>query len=395
MSTREWGRIRAQANEPVAEVHIYDEIGYWGTTAASFAREISALDVEEMQVFLNSPGGDAWDGLAIMNALMRHPAKVTVTVDGLAASAASVIAMAGDVIKMNIGAEMMIHDAWTFAAGSATELEKTAEALHKLSNSYADAYAARAGGTREEWRELMLAETWFSAEEAVEAGLATEWVDAKPVEAAATARASFDLSRFRFQGRAAAPGPRALGVTNGSAQSEPSPYMEGGSSVTYEELREALVERLGVDGAEVTDEELLEALDEALADDEGDDDGDGGEPGASASVAPVLPEGVEMIDSAVLAALREAAESGQAAAEAAAVARREGLVQAAVAAGRIAPASRGAWLDQLAKDEEGASALLASLAPNTIPVAEVGLADAEASSEDALYNKLYNEGEGA
>lgn len=404
---RRFCEVRASSDDPaIAEIEIYDEIGFWGTTAARFASFIKAITADELRVYLNSPGGDAFDGLAIMNALRRHPAKVVVTVDSLAASAASVIAMAGDEIVMNRGAEFMIHEVSSGTWGDAAEMRKIAEALEKISDSYADAYAARAGGSRAAWRERMLAETWFTAEEAVDAGLATSWVDAKPVKAVASARASFDLSKFRYRGRAAAPAP-VLGAMDGSAPSRSAMTSEE-DAVTYEELREALAERLEVDPAEVTDEELLDALDEALASEESEDDdpegdpegdpGDGGEGGeasaatigtAHVDVVPVLPAGMEVIDSATLAELRSAAERGRVAEASAAEARRVSAFEDAVRTGRVAPASRALWLEHLERDERGAAALLASLTPNTVPVSEIGTSDADASAEDALYNRAF------
>lgn len=400
---RSFCEVRASAEDAaVAEIEIYDEIGFWGTTAAAFSRVIRSLEVDELRVLLNSPGGDAFDGLAIMNALRRHKARVVVEVDALAASAASVIAMAGDEIVMNRGAEFMIHEVSSGTWGDAAEMRKLAEALDKISVSYADAYSARAGGTRDEWRERMVAETWFTAEEAVEAGLATSWADAKP-KALASARV-FDLSKFRFQGRAAAPAPVFGGVGVSARRGSAVDAKEG--AVTYEELREALADRLEVDAADVTDEELLEALDTALDDeveddpDEGDEPADGGEGGeaavtveVAAVVDVVAPEGMELIDSATLAELRGGAARAVELEQNVAAARREGIFADAVRSGRVAPSAKALWLAQLEKDEEGAAALLAAYAPNTIPVTEIGIADADASAEDALYDRMYKKEE--
>ena len=191
----DWCRVEAKAPtaeqaETVAEVHIYDEIGYWGTSAKDFAQQLAELDVDRIQLRINSPGGNAWDGVAIMNTLRRHRARVEVTVDGIAASAASLIAMAGDHIVMNRSSQMMIHDTSGMAWGNAATMRETADLLDKLSDSYADAYAKRAGGTRAQWRDAMRAETWYTAEEAVLAGLADEWDGS-----ADSAAAAFDLSR--------------------------------------------------------------------------------------------------------------------------------------------------------------------------------------------------------
>ena len=161
------------AAKKTADVYIFDRIGGWsGTTSSSFVRDVAALDVDHLNVHLNSPGGDATDGVAIANVLRQHRADVTVWVDGLAASAASVIAMAGDEVVMGIGSQLMIHDASCLAMGDAAEMRKAAEMLDSTSNAYASAYAAKAGGTAAEWRAVMVEETWYGPDEAVAAKLA-------------------------------------------------------------------------------------------------------------------------------------------------------------------------------------------------------------------------------
>ncbi|AVP67324.1 hypothetical protein C7H75_04785 [Prescottella equi] len=119
---REWYTIRnADTTDTPAEVLIYDEIGssWWGgVSAKSFAKDLSAVEATDITVRLNSPGGDVFEGIAILNALRNHKARITVYVDGIAASAASFIAMAGDEIVMCRNAEMMIHDAWGTAAAT-------------------------------------------------------------------------------------------------------------------------------------------------------------------------------------------------------------------------------------------------------------------------------------
>jgi ClpP class serine protease len=138
-----------------------------------------------------------FDGLAIYNALRSHPAQVTVTVDGLAASIASVIAMAGDRVVMNRGAMMMIHDASSLSVGNAQEMRATADLLDKASDNIASIYADRAGGTPEEWRGQMRAETWYLAAEAVDVGLADEAVTDPEEDAASSDMAAhWDLSIF-------------------------------------------------------------------------------------------------------------------------------------------------------------------------------------------------------
>ncbi|MDN5858585.1 MAG: Clp protease ClpP, partial [Pseudonocardia sp.] len=156
-----------------ADVYLFDVIGGWmGATAEDFVTDVASIDVEQLVVHLNSPGGDASEGVAIANVLRAHKARVIVRVDGMAASAASVVAMAGDEIVMGIGSQFMIHDAWALAIGDAADMAAAQRMLDSTSNALASTYAARAGGTVDEWRAVMKAETWYSAEEAVTAGLA-------------------------------------------------------------------------------------------------------------------------------------------------------------------------------------------------------------------------------
>lgn len=205
-----------------AEVAIYDEIGYWGVTASDFLAELKAITASEITLRLNSPGGEIFDGIAIYNTLRSHTARVTVHVDSLAASIASVIAMAGDRIVMLSHSQMMIHDAMTVAVGNAGELREMAEMLDRQSDNIAGIYAERAGGTVKQWRSRMTAETWYSAAEAVEAGLADELVKpARQEEQDLAAR--WDLSVFAYAGREAAPAPDLGGP---APESPPVPVID-------------------------------------------------------------------------------------------------------------------------------------------------------------------------
>ena len=374
----DWCRVEAKAPtaeqaETVAEVHIYDEIGYWGTSAKDFAQQLAELDVDRIQLRINSPGGNAWDGVAIMNTLRRHRARVEVTVDGIAASATSLIAMAGDHIVMNRSSQMMIHDTSGMAWGNAATMRETADLLDKLSDSYADAYAKRAGGTRGQWRDVMRAETWYTAEEAVLAGLADEWDGS-----ADSAAAAFDLSRYTYAGRLEAPAP-ALAV---AAHHEPPVSPEPGHShpkkedLVSDNLKAGLRERLGITDADVADEAILAALDEALNE----------QADIPTVDAVAIPEGVVMAESAMLDGMRaELAELRQIR-DAQAEQARAALVEAAIEDGRIPPARREHWVAALKADEEGMAPVLASLAPNTVPLAEIGHSDEVES--DALYAKV-------
>lgn len=379
-----WFRVEAKAttdSEPAtADVYVYDEIGesWWGgLSPKSLVNTISGLDVDEMTVHINSPGGAAWDGITIMNAIRAHRATVNVVVDGLAASAASIIAMAGDSITMNRGAQMMVHDASGGAWGNAQTMEETAGILHKLSDSLADVYAARTGGTREQWRDVMKAETWYTAEEAVAAGLADSWDGG---EVAVDAVASFDMSRFRFQGRAQAPAP-ALSATYAPDSPEPgNPNQKEGFAMS-DALKAGLSARLGVTDAEITDEALLAAVDEALAEQ------------ADTTAAPVasIPEGTQLIEDSVLAQMRSDAAAGREARDEQIKARRDGVIEDALRTGRITAKSKDAFRAMLDADEEAATATIMSLAENTVPVAEIGHAAGELSADEANYAAIYGQ----
>lgn len=158
-----------------AEIFIYDEIGgSMGIDASTFVEELQAIDADTIDVRINSPGGDVFDSIAIYNALVKHPAYVTVYVDALAASGASIIAMSGDKVVMMVGSQLMIHDALAPTMGNASEHEEMAEWLHGQSDNIATIYAARGGGEPKGWRDRMVAETWMFANEAVDMKLADE-----------------------------------------------------------------------------------------------------------------------------------------------------------------------------------------------------------------------------
>lgn len=198
----DWYRIANKAGD-VAEVYIYDEIGYWGVTAKDFVDELRDITASRIELHINSPGGDAFDGIAIYQALKDHAAEVTTTVDALAASAASFIAMAGDQVIVTRNATMMIHDAFGLAVGNAADMRDMAERLDKISDNIADIYVQHAGGSVTSWRDAMRAETWYDADEAVAAGLADE-VKGKGSQ---DAENSWDLSIYTYAGRGNAPGP--------------------------------------------------------------------------------------------------------------------------------------------------------------------------------------------
>ena len=200
----DWFRIENKS-AALAKVYIYDEIGYFGVTASDFVAALSEVEAPKIELHLNTPGGEVWEGLAIYNALIDHPAAVDVIVDSIAASAGSFIAMAGDTIAVQRNAEMMIHDAMGLVIGNSADMAEMVDMLDRTSDNIAGIYAARAGGTAAGWRELMRAETWFSAQEAVDAGLADE-VRGKS-EGKDDPANKWDLSIYAHAGRREAPAP--------------------------------------------------------------------------------------------------------------------------------------------------------------------------------------------
>ncbi|MDH4869142.1 Clp protease ClpP [Alcaligenes nematophilus] len=185
---KKWLSIQAKqiGEEKVAEVRIYDEIGFWGTTAKSFVEELdaAAVDATKIVVSINSPGGNVFDAFAIYNALMRHKLPVETRADGVAASAASLVFMAGDERIMPENAILMVHNAWIITAGTADELRNTAEMMDKARDGIVAAYR-RSGLTDEKIIELMDATTWMDALEAQSMGFCS--LIEEPVKLAASA----------------------------------------------------------------------------------------------------------------------------------------------------------------------------------------------------------------
>ena len=169
-----------------AEISIYDEIGGYGVTANDFIASLEALgEVSNIDLRISSPGGSIIEGNVIYNAIKRHPANVTVHIDGMAASMASVIAMAGDEIVMAENALLMIHNPWTVSIGDSEQLRKDADLMDKMKSSIINAYS-RSGYDAEELTALMDATTWFTAEEALTADF-IDRIDGKLAMAASVA----------------------------------------------------------------------------------------------------------------------------------------------------------------------------------------------------------------
>lgn len=379
----------ATGDDHRAVMRIYDPIDDWGEWFGLSAKEFGqALDqlpdtVDEIELHINSPGGMVHEGLAILNQLRQHKASVTVIVDGLAASAASFIAMGADEVLMAPNSELMVHNAWGLALGDTDDLRKAADDLGRINTNLARIYQGKAGGDVDDWLEAMRVETWYSDEEAVTAGLADAILRDEPEPEDAGAEARFNLQVFAHAGRADAPSPfipRATGTGRPSAEPSVTNQKEG---TDMSDLIKGLRNRLGITAeAELTDDQLLAAVDEALE--------ERAEPGETPNdPAPrELPEGTEVIDSEALAALRTRAEAGDTARAEQDRARRAGIVDKAIKAGKFGPSRREAWLNALEVDEAGALADLERLSPGLVPVDQLGDAgDVDADAD--LYARAF------
>lgn len=393
-----------------ATIRIYGDIGdpFWffddgGTTGANdFVEDLDELgEVNTIHIRLNSPGGDFADGITIMNALKEHAATVVVHVDGIAASAASLIAMAGDKIIMGRGAQMMVHDASMGCYGTAADLKQMAQACDSISASMASIYAERAGGTASAWRTAMANESWYGPDESVAAGLADttsvednppptppdegedEEVEGEeqlegdedelvPRRMAATMRSSRIAARFRYKGRAQAPAPLMPAGRRPVGQDERSRPVAF-SDDQLADMRQSL--GLPADADEGT---ILAGLHEALS-----EQAEEGAPAASATRPPAaLPPGTRLVDEGAWQTMQADATAGRKALDAQINARRDGTVQAAVRDGKIPPARAKHWRTLLEEDEEGTTQTLASLEKGLLPVTAKGYDGGGPSTED-------------
>lgn len=399
-SKREWFRfVAAKAKNQPAEVFVYGDIGetFWGdgVSAQSFVDQLNAIDAAELHVRINSPGGSAWDGMTIANAIMRHPAKTTTFIDGLAASAASIVAFAGDEVVVSKWGRAMLHNAHAKVAGTAADMRDVATQLDALNANMAAYYADRSTGSDDTaaFARAMEKETWYSAQELIDAGLATRIDDSGVREEVEKAVASaLSTARMKFQHP-----PAATTKENRMA------------------TKDDLAKRLGKDPADVTDEDLMKAALDALGDAPADTPGDtGAVTGDPAPVEPAAPPAGDPtpeaaptpvpaaakggttveVDSVAFAELqRQAALGAQAFADAQAKADKA-VVDKAIDEGRIPLARANAYLALMKADRADTTDLLTNrIPPNTVPLSEVGHsadvpgADATASVAD---NPSYN-----
>lgn len=207
--------VQAAAADPATSITIYDQIGedWWtgeGTTAKRISGALRAIGDNHATVYINSPGGDMFEGLAIYNLLREHKAGVTVKVVGVAASAAAIIAMAGNRVEVGRAGFLMIHNSWTVAAGNRHDFREAADWLEPFDKTQADIFAAKTGDSPEAIAKMLDAETWMGGQEAVDLGFADGLLPADEVTqgeepaSAATVRRLENSLRASGMSRAAA-----------------------------------------------------------------------------------------------------------------------------------------------------------------------------------------------
>jgi len=161
-----------KCKEEISEIWLYEEIGFWGVGAKDFMAELNAIKSPRIEMHINSPGGEVFDGIAIYNGIKNHAAKVTTFIDGIAASIASVIALAGDTVTMAENAMFMMHNPSGLVLGDANDMRKVADSLDKIRDSMVTVYTAKSKKSDAEIISMMDGESWLDADEAKEAGFA-------------------------------------------------------------------------------------------------------------------------------------------------------------------------------------------------------------------------------
>jgi len=399
----------AGASSKVATLRLYGPIydGWFGVSAKAVGAALDQLgDAEEIRVRINSPGGDVAEATAILNMLRAHGARVVAVVDGVAASAASFLAAGCEETVMSPGTQMMVHDASGICLGQAKDMRKMAEALDSFSNSIASIYAEATGGTTAEWREVMVEETWYTADEAVEAGLADRVGVVKDAGKTETAvdpdgdgdcdfedrvAARFDLSVFNHAGRADAPAPR---LPSAPRPGNPN-TLERGSAVAFtDEQLTTMRQELGL--AEDADEAtIVAAVSEALSEraDAPAAPTAGPAPTPAAPAAPAAAPaaqpsattpGTMIIDSSAWEAQQERIKRLEAADVKRRRDERDQVVDQAVTDGKFRADRKDHWKRLWDADPEGTRQVIDGLTKGVIPVDELGHATDDDIDDDEL-----------
>lgn len=185
--------LRCEAKDDGTHVYIYDVIdSMWGASASGLVSALSSAGEQTVHMHINSPGGDVFEARAMAAAISTHPGKVVAHIDGVAASAATYLALAASEVRMTDGGLFMIHNSWTLAMGDRTELRSTADLLEKIDGTIAASYAAKTSADAEQITAWMDAETWFTAQEALDA----KFIDAIDTNTQAGKQAKWNLSAY-------------------------------------------------------------------------------------------------------------------------------------------------------------------------------------------------------
>ena len=388
----------------VVTLRLYDPIDDWGADWGVSAKEfVSVLDTlpddtKEIRLLVNSPGGRVWDGLAMLNALRAHPARFVAVVEGIAASAASFIAAGADELLMMPNARLMVHRAWGGCVGNSVDMGKMSADLAAVDADLAAIYAAKSGGTVDEWLAIMTDETFLSADEAVERGLADRIVEPPPgaKDAVADAKARFDLSVFQNWMRPSnalpEPEPDPEPASKGTpppAEPEPTPDLPAAEPEPTTEKEEDPVSdlsefrsRLGL-ADDAGQDAILAALDAKLAEADKPADPD---PTVVAEVEAAKAENADLrteVDK--LGQMVESMSAKLAATEADNAAKvKASVLDEAQRLGKFKPANRAQWEADYDEAPAVTTRLLARIQPGAeVPVTAAGVAgSAEPAADD-------------
>ena len=338
---RQWYAISSDGSQ--AEISIFDEIGgWWGVSVAEFKEDFDAVrDSAEVRLLLNSPGGIVTDAMAIYNLLASIRSKLTVEVLGIAASAASVVALAGRELVMGEGTYLMIHEPWSWAIGSAEDMRREANVLDKMSGEMARIYCAHCDLDEGEVREKMAAETWFTASEAVDAGFADRVAEDGEVAALA-----FDLRRFQHVPAAVLQLAAAQRTNTGK-----TPGAERASEITRE--------------GTVTHEEIMKAYGELSDEDRSRLAGEWGL--VPLAQTDQLEGRIQVLEKANT----QMADVEKQRLEAERAERKATAIGAALEDGRIRPAHREFWEGRFDADADGTAEVLDRM-PKSLLIQEIG-----------------------
>lgn len=188
--------IRVETADDAPHIYVYDIIdAWWGASATGLLTAFAAAGKGDLHLHINSPGGDVFEARAMAAIVVAHPGNVAVHIDGLAASAATYLALSGNTVSMTQGGMLMVHESWTLAYGNKRELRKTADLLDQVDDSIIADYTRRTGKSAEEVRAWVEAETWFIADKALELGF-IDSVDPNTKRDASAQASRWNLSAY-------------------------------------------------------------------------------------------------------------------------------------------------------------------------------------------------------